>query len=147
MQQYLNSTSERERAILHPDEYVEALKTGESGAGTRAKGEEGSRGSDLVRRSNRSYAIQGSLPVNDVRLARAESIRDARDFGMVGLLRSAAEGDPTIAAAPFGDSLSAGADAESAYGTLWGSELGVARGSGGFGHPGSARAEVGVARE
>ncbi|MFO0664077.1 MAG: VIT domain-containing protein [Polyangiaceae bacterium] len=84
-------------------EKPEEAKTG--GTGTRAKGEEGSMG-------------RGSL-------------RDAQEFGIIGLLNSGAGGAPNAPTAPWGREDAR--DPVSARGNLWGDQTGDAFGAGGLG--------------
>jgi Ca-activated chloride channel family protein len=69
----------------------------EGGTGTRAKGEEGSMGNPS-RAAGKRYAIQG--PGADTPRAQAgEALKEAAEFGMIGLLNNAAGGEPSAATA------------------------------------------------
>ncbi len=61
----------------------------EGGTGTRAKGEEGSMGKETSRATNKRYAVKG--PSDN---PREQALREAAEFGMIGLLNSGASGEP-----------------------------------------------------
>ena len=81
----------------------------EGGTGTRAKGEEGSMGNPSSH-SNSRYGVRG--PADDVppHVARQAALRDAAEFGMIGVLNSGAGGDPAAPTAPWGRDDSLGSD-------------------------------------
>jgi uncharacterized protein YegL len=75
----------------------------EGGTGTRARGEEGSMGSlDRVPGRGARYGVGGPAATQDPHIARTESLHDAVEFGMIGLLNAGAGGDPNAPAAPWG---------------------------------------------
>jgi len=82
----------------------------EKSAGTRARGEEGS--------------------ARDPHLARQAALRDAQEFGTIGLLNTGAGGDPNAPTAPWGREEG---DPMSARGNMWGDSIGDAFGAGGLG--------------
>ncbi|WP_437670918.1 vWA domain-containing protein [Sorangium sp. So ce131] len=106
VQRYLASADERElRASLDEEAAAEASRTAnEGGTGTRAKGEEGSTGDPAAR----SYTMgnmwgvtgprEGPPPLAERQLA----LRDAAEFGMIGLLNAGAGGDPNAPTAAWG---------------------------------------------
>ena len=67
----------------------EATDNKEGGTGTRAKGEQGAAGYPEPSPSKRS-AVKGPGDNNDPHLARQQALRDADDFGMIGLENPAA---------------------------------------------------------
>ena len=69
--------------------------------------------------------------------ARASALRDAAEFGMIGLLNSGANGDPNAPIAPWGRDDSLGKDAPSARGNMWGGDIGDSFGAGGLGLDGA----------
>src|SRR6185295_10981537 len=105
----------------------------EGGTGTRAKGEEGSMGNPTVKAVNKRYAVQGPKDNPDPHIARQAALREAAEFGMIGLLNTGAAGDPNAPTAPWGRDTSLGNDAMSARGNMWGNEIGDAFGAGGLG--------------
>jgi len=133
IQQYLNAAAEREQEEETEDVVSEDSDNKEGGTGTRAKGEEGSMGKESSKATNKRYAVKGPKDNPDPHLARAAALREARDFGMIGLLNAGASGDPNAPTAPWGRETSSGMDDVSAQGNMWGDEIGDAFGSGGLG--------------
>ncbi|MCK6588764.1 MAG: AgmX/PglI C-terminal domain-containing protein, partial [Polyangiaceae bacterium] len=105
----------------------------EGGTGTRAKGEEGSMGNPNTKASGNRYGIQGPADNPDPHIARQSALRDAAEFGMIGLLNSGSGGDPNAPTAPWGRDDSLGNDPMSARGNMWGAEIGDVSGAGGLG--------------
>jgi hypothetical protein len=66
-------------------------------------------------------------------LARQAALREAVEFGIIGLINSGATGDPNAPTAPWGRDTSLGMDDLSAMGNMWGDEIGDAYGAGGLG--------------
>lgn len=97
-----------ERRRFRPEEPEEVDQVEEStadnkegGTGTRAKGEEGSMGNP-AKASNRRYAVAGPRDNADPHIARQQALREANEFGMIGLLNAGAGGDPSAPTAPWG---------------------------------------------
>lgn len=133
IQQYLNAAAEREQEEKTEDVVSENADNKEGGTGTRAQGEEGSMGKETSKATNKRYAVQGPKDNPDPHLARQAALREARDFGMIGLLNAGAAGDPNAPTAPWGRDTSSGMDDVSARGNMWGDEIGDAFGAGGLG--------------
>lgn len=133
IQQYLDAAAEREQEEKTEDVVAEEADNKEGGTGSRAKGEEGSMGKESSKATNKRYAVKGPKDNADPHLARAAALREARDFGMIGLLNAGASGDPNAPTAPWGRDTSLGMDDVSAQGNMWGDEIGDAFGSGGLG--------------
>lgn len=133
IQQYLNAAAEREQEEKTEEVVTENADNKEGGTGTRAKGEEGSMGKETSKATNKRYAVQGPKDNPDPHLARQAALREARDFGMIGLLNAGASGDPNAPTAPWGRDTSSGMDDVSARGNMWGDEIGDAFGAGGLG--------------
>lgn len=133
IQQYLNAAAEREQEEKTEEVVTESADNKEGGTGSRAKGEEGSMGKETSKATNKRYAVQGPKDNPDPHLARQAALREARDFGMIGLLNAGASGDPNAPTAPWGRETSLGSDDVSARGNMWGDEIGDAFGSGGLG--------------
>ncbi len=134
IQQYLKSAAEREQEEKETEEVTEdKADNKEGGTGTRAKGEEGSMGKQTSRDTNKRYAVQGPKDNPDPHIARQQALREAMEFGMIGLLNTAAAGDPNAPTAPWGRDTSLGMDDVSAMGNMWGDEIGDAYGAGGLG--------------
>ena len=131
MQQYLTSSAEREQEQQQQQAAENAELEG--GTGERAAGDEGAMGTPTTRVTNHRYAVKGPKENPDPHLARAAALREAVDFGMIGLLNSGVAGDPKAPVSPFGRDTSLGVDDESARGNMWGDSIGEAFGTGGLG--------------
>ncbi|MDI1448666.1 VIT domain-containing protein [Polyangium sp. 6x1] len=105
----------------------------EGGTGTRAKGEEGSMGNPNTRITGNRYGVQGPADNADPHIARQAALRDAAEFGMIGMLNTGAGGDPNAPTAPWGRDDSLGNGPTSATGNQWGNTIGDAYGAGGLG--------------
>jgi len=106
----------------------------EGGTGTRAKGEEGSMGNPS-RSAGKKFAVQGPGAADDAKAARPQALKEAAEFGMIGLLNAAGEpaATATAAAQPSAPPPPAEAVAMDAPKAAWGSDIGDAMGSGGLG--------------
>lgn len=133
IQQYLNSAAEREQEEKETEVVEENADNKEGGTGTRAKGEEGSMGNPTSKATNKRYAVQGPKDNPDPHIARQAALREAQEFGIIGLLNTGAAGDPNAPTAPWGRDTSLGTDELSARGNMWGDEIGDAFGAGGLG--------------
>lgn len=133
IQQYLNAAAERELEEEEPEEVADSGDNNEGGTGTRAKAEEGAMGKESSKASNKKYAVQGPQDNQDPHIARQAALREAAEFGMIGLLNTGAAGDPNAPTAPWGRDTSLGTDGVSAMGNMWGDEIGDAFGAGGLG--------------
>lgn len=134
MQQYLNASAEREQNAKQTEQTAtDKPDDKEGGTGTRAKGEEGSMGNPNNRDSNKRYAVAGPKTNMDAHIARSAALREASEFGMIGLINTAGGGDPNAPTAPWGRDDSLGTDPISARGNMWGDEIGDSRGFGGLG--------------
>jgi hypothetical protein len=133
MQQMLKAAAEREQEEKPPEEVSQNSDNKEGGTGTRAKGEEGSMGNPNTTATNKRYAVQGPKDNPDPHIARQAALREAAEFGIIGLLNAGAGGDPNAPTAPWGRDDSSGADSVSARGNMWGADIGDAFGAGGLG--------------
>ena len=134
IQQLLSSAAEREQAQRETDEVTEEnADDREGGTGERAGGEEGSMGKPTSTDRDGRYGVKGSRENTDPHIARAEALREAEQFGMIGILNTAMAGDPNTPTAPWGRDDSLGTDEVSARGNLWGSDIHDAFGAGGLG--------------
>lgn len=66
-------------------------------------------------------------------LARQAALRDAQEFGLIGLLNAGKGGDPDAPTAPWGRDSSIGTDPLEARGNMWGDQIGESFGAGGLG--------------
>ncbi len=103
VQAALQEIAEKQQEELEAEQVAENLAdVKEGGMGTRAKGEEGSTGApnEPGARANR-YGVAGPAATQDPHLARTETLRNATEFGMIGLLNAGAGGDPNAPTAPW----------------------------------------------
>jgi len=134
IQQYLQAAAEKEMEEKETEQVAENnADNKEGGTGTRAKGEEGSMGNPNSKASGNRYGVQGPADNPDPHIARQAALRDAAEFGMIGLLNSGAGGDPNAPTAPWGRDDSLGNDPLSARGNMWGDQIGDSFGAGGLG--------------
>jgi hypothetical protein len=134
IQQYLQAAAEKEVEEKETEQVAEnAADNHEGGTGTRATHEEGAMGSPNTRSTGNRYGVQGPANNPDPHIARASALRDAAEFGMIGLLNAGAGGDPNAPTAPWGRDDSLGNDALSARGNMWGNDIGESFGAGGLG--------------
>lgn len=134
MQKMLNAAAEREQEEKETEQVSDAnADQKEGGTGTRAKGEEGSMGNPNTSATNKRYGVQGPADNPDPHLARQAALKEAQEFGMIGLINVGAGGDPNAPTAPWGREESSGNDPLSARGNMWGDAIGDAFGAGGLG--------------
>lgn len=130
MQKFLSASAEREQ--------LQAQQTGAAGgesgsSGARAKDDEGSMGKRDVAVRNARYAVKGPSDNSDPHLAKEAALKDARDFGVIGVLASNFASDPDAPTAPWGQATSSGRDNVSAMGNLFGDVIGESGGNGALG--------------
>jgi hypothetical protein len=134
IQQYLDAAAEREQEQKETEQVAETnADNKEGGTGTRAKGEEGSMGNPNTKETGHRFGIQGPQDNPDPHIARQAALREAAEFGMIGLLNTGAGGDPNAPTAPWGRDDSLGNDPMSARGNMWGDSIGDSFGAGGLG--------------
>jgi FHA domain-containing protein len=134
MQKYLDAAAEREEEEKETEQQPDAnADNKEGGTGTRAKGEEGSMGNPNTHDTGHKFGIQGPQDNADPHIARQAALREAAEFGMIGLLNTGAGGDPNAPTAPWGREDSLGTDPLSARGNMWGDTIGDSFGAGGLG--------------
>jgi hypothetical protein len=129
-QHYLAALAERERE--RPREEAEAeTPSPEGGSGERHTGEAGSMGSPKPVRQNGHYSVAGPKDNPDPHLARQNALREARAFGLIGILSAPISGQNSPIS-PFGRDQALGVDDASYNGSMWGPEPGDANGAGGM---------------
>ena len=134
MQKMLNAAAEREQEEKETEQQPDQnADNKEGGTGTRAKGEEGSMGNPNTKDTNKRYGVQGPADNPDPHIARQAAMKEAQEFGMIGLINVGAGGDPNAPTAPWGRDDSLGNDPLSARGNMWGDSIGDAFGAGGLG--------------
>ncbi len=133
MQHLLNAAAEREQEQQDTPQVDDNADNKEGGTGTRAKGEEGSMGNPNTNKTGMRFGVQGPQDNQDPHIARQAALREAAEFGMIGLLNTAAGADPNAPTAPWGRDDSLGNDPMSARGNMWGDAIGDSFGAGGLG--------------
>jgi hypothetical protein len=133
MQHLLNAEAEREQDKKETEEVADNADNKEGGTGTKAKGEEGSMGNPTTKETGHKFGVQGPQDNVDPHIAKQAALREAAEFGMIGLLNTGAGGDPNAPTAPWGREDSLGQDPMSARGNMWGDAIGDSFGAGGLG--------------
>ncbi len=119
VQYYLDGIEERRLDETVETELVQGDNR-EGGAGTRAKGAEGTIGDRLT---GHRYGVSGPRPEQ----SRQAALQEAAEFGMIGLLNSGAGGDPDAPTAPWGRDDSLGRQTSGGLGL---SGIGAGQGTG-----------------
>jgi len=137
MQHLLNAAAEREQEQRDTPEVSDNADQKEGGTGQKAKGEEGSMGNPNTNKTGMRYGVQGPQDNQDPHIARQAALREAAEFGMIGLLNAGGGADPNAPTAPWGREDSLGNDPMSARGNMWGDAIGDSFGAGGLGLTGT----------
>ncbi len=132
MQHMLQASAERENEQRDTPDSADNSST-EGGTGTKSKGEEGTAGASTSQATNKRFGVQGPRDNPDPHLARIAALREAAEFGMIGLLNAGGGADPNAPTSPWGRQDSSGTDPMSAKGNMWGDAIGEAFGLGGLG--------------
>ena len=137
MQKLLDAAAEKEQEEKETEDTSASADNKEGGTGTRAKGEEGSMGNPNTASTGKRFGVQGPQDNADPHLARQAALKEAAEFGMIGLLNTGGGGDPNAPTAPWGREDSLGNDPMSARGNMWGDSIGESFGAGGLGLSGT----------
>ena len=137
MQKLLDAAAEKEQEQKETEDTSAQADNKEGGTGTRAKGEEGSMGNPNTSATGKRFGVQGPQDNPDPHIARQAALREAAEFGMIGLLNTGGGGDPNAPTAPWGREDSLGNDPMSARGNMWGDSIGESFGAGGLGLSGT----------
>lgn len=130
LQQYLTAAAQREiDSVPAPSAATSETESGGKEAAP-APGEPGESGRKEAERAPKRTAVAGPVDQPTVTLSREESLVLARDFGMIGMLRSGAMSAAPFS--PFSRDLALGSDPESAWGDLWSADIGDAAGQNGL---------------
>jgi hypothetical protein len=112
---------------------------------------ERSRGRPDATRANDRYGVAGPADNADPHIARAAALREAAEFGMIGLLRMPGPNEPHAddrggvegPTAQWARDDALGNDSRSASGNMWGDAIGDSLGSGGLGISGTGEGSGG----
>lgn len=141
---YIQSAAEREQEAKPQDatQGDTGVKSDASG-GMKAKNEEGAAGQSKPVEKPGRWSAKGDEKPENATLAREHALKEAAEFGMIGLLAQTAS-DPNAPIVPWGNVLS-GSDRESHMGNLWAGDMGDAFGTGlglsGIGDGGGGKGE------
>jgi hypothetical protein len=98
--------------------------------GQAAKGDPGTMGAFKAPARDTRFGIKGDQP--QTILSRTEALRQAQDFGMIGILANMS-GSTNVPTAAWGAEVASGHDEKSALGHMWGGSIDDAGGAGGLG--------------
>jgi hypothetical protein len=101
-------------------------------------------GNPNTKETGHRFGIQGPMDNPDPHIARTGALREAAEFGLIGLLKSGTGGDPSAPTAPWGRDDSLGNDPISARGNMWGDAIGDSIGAGGLGLSGIGQGAGGI---
>jgi hypothetical protein len=142
MQHLLNASAEREAERI--PEQASSDSGGDVNSGERSTGREGGAGRPDTDKTVGRWAAKGTARPESATLAREHALEAVDDLTIVGLLRSAAFGDPSAPTAAWGTTAN-GSDDVSKTGLLFGATIDDAHGSGGLGLLGPDQGGGGVA--
>jgi hypothetical protein len=129
MKEYLTSAAEHDQL----QEKSQEQQTGDTGnnaqGGQQAKGPSGAMGGQEHPATPGRWTAKGDEKPENAQLARERALKEAAEFGMIGLIASTSSSDPNAPVVPWGNVL-AGADKESHMGNLWSGDPGEAFGWG-----------------
>jgi hypothetical protein len=122
-------------ALREPEQKQDAVKPEDQGpasagqSGHAGAGEQGKAGSTASRNTNGRFAMEKNG--EEQRLSKHEALRQAREFGMIGILQSM-EGSVNVPTAPWGAETASGADDVNKKGNIFGTTIDDAAGSNGL---------------
>lgn len=144
MQKLLSASAEREAEPPKETAGSEDEASGGGSTGAPHKGESGAAGTPKAVTTNGHMGFKGA----DARSAvsRREELQAAAEFGMIGMVASAAYRDPNAPSSPWSNETYQGSDDKSAMGKLFGASIDDAAGFGlglwGTGEGGGGTADV-----
>ncbi len=149
LKSYITSSAEREQD-QKPAEETQGNSSAKSDAsgGKRAEHEEGKMGGSTPVQTPGRWSAKGDEKPENAQLAREHALKEAAEFGMIGIIAAQSSSDPNAPVVPWGNVL-AGSDSSSHMGNLWSNDIGDAFGTGlglsGVGEGGGGKGEgVGV---
>lgn len=131
MQQFLKASAEREAAEQKADTQQDQKSEQGGAAGEKAKDREGQMGKEGAPATNHRYSVaKRDLPEQ---LSRERAIKEAQDFGMIGMLTQMNAGDTQAPTAVWGGLAASGHDDASFMGAMFGDDIGENGGRNGLG--------------
>jgi len=145
VQQYLEAAAEHEQAQRDTEQLAQSHPDDqEGGTGVRAKGAEGTMGDPTSKDTGKKWAVKGSPDNVDPHIGRDRALREAAEFGVIGLLNVGGGVSPDTPVADWGRLTAEGIDPLNANGNMWGSEIGPSRGAAGLGLSGIGEGGGGI---
>ena len=129
MKEYLTSAAEHDQTQEKTPEASEATGGNNAQGGQQAQGSSGAMGGQTHPATPGRWSAKGDEKPENAQLARERALKEAAEFGMIGLIASTSSSDPNAPVVPWGNVL-AGADKESHMGNLWSGDPGDAFGWG-----------------
>ncbi len=127
---YIQSSAEREHdQKVMKDSQGEAGPKSEASGGQRAQHEEGALGGEKPVQTAGRWSAKGDEKPENAQLAREHALKEAAEFGMIGLIATQTKSDPNAPIVPWGNVL-AGSDRDSHMGNMWSDDIGDAFGTG-----------------
>jgi hypothetical protein len=126
---YVDSAAEREQEQkVAEDKVTDTGAKGDASGGHAAKDESGTMGGNKPVQTPGRWTAKGDEKPENAQLARQRALKEAAEFGMIGLL-AASQSDPNAPIVPWGNLL-AGSDRSSHSGGLYALDPGEAFGTG-----------------
>ncbi|HEX4513032.1 MAG TPA: AgmX/PglI C-terminal domain-containing protein, partial [Polyangiaceae bacterium] len=129
MKEYLTSSAERDQLQEKQQDNSTDASGNNATGGKTAAGESGPMGGDKHPVTAGRWTAKGDEKPENAQLARDRALKEAAEFGMIGLIASTSSSDPNAPVVPWGNVL-AGSDRESHMGNLWSGDPGDAFGWG-----------------
>ncbi|MCC6521057.1 MAG: AgmX/PglI C-terminal domain-containing protein, partial [Polyangiaceae bacterium] len=137
MKQYLDAVAEREEEARESAVLTDPGSDGEQGmSGQAARGASGLAGAPNATATGNRMGVKGPANNPDPHISRERALREAADFGMIGLL-SSDHGSESSIVADWGRQDREGNDPMDAAGNLFGRDIGESYGVGGLGLTGT----------
>jgi hypothetical protein len=146
---YIQSSAEREQdQKVAQDVTGGAAPKSNASGGQQAQHEAGQMGGAKPLTTAGRWSAKGDEKPENAQLAREHALKEAAEFGMIGIIAAQTQSDPNAPIVPWGNVL-AGSDRDSHMGNLWSNDIGDAFGTGlglsGVGEGGGGHGEgVGV---
>jgi hypothetical protein len=129
MKEYLTSSAERDQLQEKQQDNSTDAQGNNATGGQQAQGESGPMGGDKHPVTPGRWTAKGDEKPENAQLARERALKEAAEFGMIGLIASTSSSDPNAPVVLWGNVL-VGSDRESHMGNLWSGDPGDAFGWG-----------------
>ena len=127
LQHYMTAAAERE--MPQQDAQGDGAAQGGDSSGPKAMGEEGKTGGPTQSVTHARMTLRGDAQPEDAKMARDRMLKEAADFGMIGLIAASAQSDPNAPVVPWGN-VAIGSDRESHFGDMFSGDPGDVFGTG-----------------